>query len=176
MPVKDCIGYDSDSIVRCHFSRQPGTMNVDRGIPTWIEDYCTPCSVYNEAAFERCFGIPKSLFKKIEADMGANVLHHWSTQTYAVCRVGIYANLKIMTVLCVVTKCQTFYMLDDRVRMGEEKTRKYVHTFLDDAHKKYGTMYLNPCPTPEEMGNIEDLYDTSGLPGFVKSVYCCHIS
>ena len=60
--------------------------------------------------------------------------------------------------------------------MGEETTRQYVHAFLADLGTKYGHLYLNRRPTAEEMAQIESIYSSSGFPGCIGAVDCCHIA
>lgn len=123
---------NSEGSTSANTGRQPGARNVDRGVSTWNDDYINPSSIYDDADFARRFGIPKDLFKKLDSDLSTAFPQHWCTLTDVTGKPGIDSNVKLMSVLRVLTKGQACDILDDGARMGEETTMRYVHAFLSD--------------------------------------------
>lgn len=84
--------------------RQPRTINVNRGVSTWVVDYLTPSSVYHNEVFARRFGLPNDFLMPIVREIQAKFRQRWNTLTNAAGHVDINGDVNLMAMLRVITE------------------------------------------------------------------------
>lgn len=121
--------------------------NVHRGYSTWMEDYLKVEARYRDVLFSRRFGLLKALFRKLATELCDFTAERWGTLRNSSGQLGIHGDVKIMAVLCVLTKDYRCECVNDGARMGEESVRRYFQIFLQYIRKKYGPGHLDRRPT-----------------------------
>ena len=127
--------------------------NIPRGSCGCYLYYLSENPVYPASHFRRRFGIPLSLYRKLEHDLPL-IEPNLTQKVDAAGKLGVTVWQKILGSLRRLSDGCSYSSLDDQSRMSVESMRHAFNDFFKAVKTCYGDTYLNRIPTEEELQSL----------------------
>ena len=130
--------------------------------------------MYSEADFERPFQVPLSVFNRVhDACMGEHPFIHYQD---AAKKMGVFPLVKLVGCFRYLAYGDAVDRDDENLQIGESTLNPIIKLFTRMIVDKFGSQYLNRCPTDAERRTISNVMAKKGFPGCLASWDCKHFN
>lgn len=117
--------------------------------------YLGPTPTYPYCVFRSLFLVPRALFPKLNADITSYNHDFWKKTFEDLEREGIPSEVKLLSVLSLLSSGRSLKDMYESSKMGRETIRSYIRSFWSDILSFYGSNYLNRNSSRKGLGGID---------------------